>query len=278
MVDILQEVDDSQAGKRRRFPLALVVCVVAVVVSVLVLFILQSRCDPPIGRELSKVSGVGIVRRGILHSGKRSSNEVGSRSGKIYRDGYELIYALCDATDQQVAIVQKASLPEGKYRVSAMTDTGGSETLLKMLCVAYSKAFDVSVSEKEIETDVYVMTCPNRSALRLEETTGRTQGFDGNFRGGGSVNTWFDAIFTADMSNLANYAGYMIRKSWERTEADFRDNAMGTIVIDETGLSGYYTGKLSWRFYVPGALIKELTARGLVFSKQRRKVKVVVIE
>lgn len=283
MVDILGEVGDGSVKKRKPVSVVVIVCIiVGVAAAGLVVYFVFGRADPPIGRELSVVSGVGIVRRGRLHGTRTFSKEIkDSGSSKVYRDGYELIYALCDATDQEVAIVQKGALPEGKYRVSVLTGRGGQDRVLKMLIQAYSASFGVSVSEKEIETDVYVMTCPNRSALGLERSAGGVGNFDGDFRGGGAgntENTRYDCEFTASMENLADYAGYMIRKSWEGLEGDSRDKAIATVIVDETGLEGLYAGRLSWRFYVPGALMKELGDKGLKFTKARRKVKVIVIE
>ena len=283
MVDILGEVGGGDVRKKRKFGWVVgVACARAVLAVGLVVYFVFGRADPPIGRELSVVSGVGIVRRGRLGGTQAVNNEIkSSGSSKLYRDGYELICALCDATDQGVAIVQKAALPEGKYRVSVLTNRGGQGRVLKMLVQAYSASFRVNVSEKEIETDVYVMTCPNPSALGFEWSVNGVANFDGDFRGGGAgnvENTRFDCEFTANMESLADYAGYMIRKSWEKLEPDSRDKAIATVIVDETGLEGLYTGRLSWRFYVPGALIKELGDKGLKFTKERRKVKVVVIE
>ena len=283
MVDILGEVGDGSVKKRKPVSVVVVVCIIAAVVAAgLVVYFLFGRADPPVGRELSVVSGVGIVRRGRLQGTQTVKNEIKeSGSSKIYRDGYELICALCDATDQEAAIVQKGALPKGKYRVSVSTNRGGQATLLRMLVRAYSDSFGVNVSEKEIETDVYVMTCPNPSRLGFKRSVNRVANFDGDFRGGGAgnmENTRFDCEFTAEMGDLADYAGYMIRKSWERLEPTARDKAIATVIVDETGLDGLYTGRMSWRFYVPGALMKELGDKGLKFTKARRKVKVVVIE
>ncbi len=279
MVDMLSEVAVPEPKKKKKTPTSVfVVMPILIVVLAAILMVPLFRSGPPIGRELSNVSGVGIVRRGWGQGQKTVRTEINSSgSSKIYREGYGLWDALCDATDGRVPVIVKAELPDGKYRVSASTKRGGHERLLEKLCAAYSNAFAVKVSQTEIEMDVYVMTCSDPMKLGLRKTRNKEVSFDGDYRGS-KDQTQFDAEFTTDMGALADWTGYMIRKSWAAHDGEIRDKVLATVVVDETGLPGNYQGKLSWRFYVNGALIKELSQKGLKFARAKRKIKAVVIE
>jgi hypothetical protein len=289
MVDIFKELDgvrDPGPGaerKRRPKPLTLIASAAAVVIiaaAVVVVFIRQNQT--PIGRELSSVPGVSIVRRGMLHGGRIANNQINdSGDCKIYRDGYELTYALCDVLDQKLPLIVKTPLPKGKYRVSVLTDHGGREMLLRKLMLAYSEAFAVSISTETVETEVYVMNCPDPPALSLDQTGNMSETFDGDFvdkNSSGSKNVLYKCRFIAKPENLADYTGYMIRKTWQGQDPQVRPVVLATAVVDETGLKGYYGGLLTWKFYDPVGLISELTKKGLKFTRDKRTIKAIVIK
>ena len=279
MVDILNEVAVPEPKRKKKVPTTVfIVGPVIVVFIAAILLVPLFRSGPPVGRELSNVSGVGIVRRGLNQGQRIVRNEINSSgSSKIYREGYGLLEALCDATDAKVPVIIQADLPAGKYRVSASTKEGGYKRLLEKLCVAYSNAFGVKVSQREVEMEVYVMTCSDPLKLGLRKTRNKSVSFDGDFHGSNDQ-TQFDAELVTEMGDLADWVGYMIRKSWTGHNGEIRNKVLATAVVDETGLFGNYQGSLSWRFYVDGALIKELSRKGLKFVPAKRKVKAVVIE
>lgn len=279
MVDILNEVAVQEPKRTREIPTSVfIVLPILVVFIAAIMMVPLFRSGPPIGRELSSVSGVGIVRRGVNQRQKIVRNQINSSgSSKIYRQGYGLLDALCDATDAKLPVIIKVDLPAGKYRVSATTKEGGHKQLLEKLCVAYSRAFDVKVSQKEVEMDVYVMTCTDPLKLGLRKTRDKLVSFDGDFRGS-NEQTQFDAEVSTGMGALADWMGYMIRKSWTGHDGEIRNRVLAAVVVDETGLVENYQGNLSWRFYVDGALIKELSRKGLKFTRAKRKIKAVVIE
>jgi len=241
-----------------------------------------NRSEPRVGVELSKLRGVSIVRRGRWHSGQTTNVDLNDRRySRIYRDGYELLYALCDATDQQYPIVQIARLPAGWYRVSAATDRGGQDGLLRLLSTAYEEAFGLEVAVREIETYVQVMTCPNEHALKLRPSARKTPYFKGDFaegtNGTGTTRTRYRVEFACGMDNLASYSAYMTRKAYEEQRPAVRDRMLATAIVNETGLSGLYEGEFSWRFYDADGLTEQLEASGLKLTPAKRKIKALVI-
>ncbi|MBE0537016.1 MAG: hypothetical protein IH624_15235 [Phycisphaerae bacterium] len=241
-----------------------------------------NRPNPPVGVELSRVRGVGIVRRSRWHSRQIANVELNDRrSSRIYRDGYALIHALCDAADQQYPIVQLVELPAGCYRVSASTEKGGQDMLLGLLCAAYEEAFGVEIAVREIETDVFVMTCPDHEALKLRLSARRHPYFKGDFadtpNGGRSDRTWYGVEFACDMDNLASYSAYMMRKAYDAQRPAMRDRLLATAIVNETDMTGLYEGTLSWKFYDHDALIDQLGEAGLKLTLAKRKVKALVV-
>lgn len=242
-----------------------------------------NRPGPPVNVELSNVPGVSILRRSRWQSRQVVNVKLNDRrSSRIYRDGYELIYALCDATDQQYPIIQHARLPDGYYRVAASTERGGQETLLNLLCTAYEQAFGLDVAVREVETYALVMTCPDPQALKFKPSARRHPYLAGDFTeaaDGTSVprQTWYSVEFACDMDNLASFSAYMIRKAFHAQRPAVRDRLLVTAIINETGLTGFYDGKLAWKFYEPDSLITELTAAGLKLTLSKRTVKALAI-
>ncbi len=229
---------------------------------------------PPLGVELSRTPGVSIVR---VQAGRgRGSSSHGSSRGKYHleRWGCPLLEALVEANRDRCPIVQSAPLPGGEYRIVADTQEGGYQKVLEMLCEAYSRAFRLRVSQRTIEMDVLVMTCPDAASLKLKPSAKKSGGFLHKTTGNGA----WDCPFTGSMADLAWYAGYMLRKESPYRRPSQRGRALATAIVDETALPGLYDGHIRWHAAVKGSMLEALKGLGLAFTPAKRKVQAVVVQ
>ena len=202
---------------------------------------------PAVGKQLSSVEGVSIVR----------AEDAGGRFIKLAGNGLSakeaLATALAGAYRGELGLYDFAPLPDGLYRITV--DAPREDTFAK-LSLAYEKAFGVEIGEREHEVEIVVLSGKGGTPS-LKSSSPDTK------RGMRTVTGGYEFTgYTMDML------------------AGFLEERLGSQVADETGLEGRFDFKLAFSPFertpqADGELLKKL---GLTLKVETRKLKVVAVD
>ncbi len=233
---------------------------------------------PPLNVELSKVRGVSLVRVDpSKQSGSSSMQRSGPTKASIRETRGTLIGFLLEASNGRDPIIQRAQLPGGDYAIKAHADIGGDRRLVQMICEAYSKAFDIWVSRRAIETEVTVLTCPDPSKLKLKRADGSrsTRGFH-NVVELGDHRLGYE--FSAEIGHLATHASTVFRQASSAGRKGATATWPAKVFVDETNLEGTFKGTIEHSSVDPRVVEQSLCKMGFTLTPAKRKVIAIVIE
>jgi hypothetical protein len=228
---------------------------------------------PALGRELSTVEGVSIVR--VPSSGSRRFKTF-SRGSHAHLDaeGIDLLTCLGLVSNNQDPILVLTELPPAQFRISARTEHGGWEELTEKVCRAFSEALPISVTRRPMEIEVDILRCPNRQALLLADGT-HERGFYQHDR---LPNGLQCTHFCSTLDNVARFAGDMSRNPAAQNDVPNRNTLLRKIYVNETGIPGFFQGTLDWSPADPLVIRSSLTKLGFELTAGKRAIPALVVE
>jgi len=224
-----------------------------------------SAKPPPVGKSLSSVPGVDLVRVPDYvadNAGGSVSNVLARASSSL--NGFTLLKVLHHVSElPPTRVFEETNLPSGFYKVSAKTQVGGRKKLLEMIADAYEEAFAVRVRMAKRDLDVLVLeTAENwpKDGFSLSEKISGLTIYHGTLHEGDG----YQGIqFTGNLDSLA-----------ARLEA-----TVGKIVLNETDVKGQFDGRF---YYRKGAVLATLEPalrqRGLILKLATRQVDALFVE
>jgi len=228
---------------------------------------------PAAGRELSTVEGVSIVR--VRSSGFRGSTSGGGiAEAYIEADSIDLLTCLGTVSNNHEAILVLTDLPAGQFRISARTESGGSDELTRKVCRAFSQAFGCNVTRRKVEMEVDILRCPNRQALLLADGTAE-QGFYQHDEMPSGVRR---TQFCSTLDNVAWFAGYVSRNFGAQNDIPNRKTLLQKAYVNETGIPGFFQGTLDWSFTDPLVIRSSLLKLGFELTSGKRTIPALVVE
>jgi uncharacterized protein (TIGR03435 family) len=241
---------------------------------------------PPVGKELSSMPGVSIVRQPDLKGWPVERNDPKgaprfphSASSSV---GLNTIYFLglkratltaCQMSMPEVLayaarvdgnrVFGWARLPEGAYNVKVTAHGGDGEKVVANLFRACEKAFHVRIKVENREQEVLILR-------RVENWVS-----DGFAPGSTTRTTYSGSERQPDDSFLNSFAFEAADIDTIRQQLEV---ATGKLVIDETGLKGAFKGITYRATEALSDLQRALSQRGLRLEPQARSLKALVIE
>lgn len=222
---------------------------------------------PPMGKELSTVPGVSIIR--VADDSevvpRQFSISAEGEPGQLKSDGHTLLEILPLAAGLgPTRVFVRAKVPGGDYKVTVSTETGGRERVFQLLGDAYERAFGLRVTLEKRHIDVLVLkTADNWAKDGFKATKATNNKWQGWHVGRPRENRLHWLEFQGDMDLLAGQL----------------EKSLGKVVLNETGLEGRFEGRLEYR---EGALLADLVnalrQRGLLLQPATRKAEAVFVE
>lgn len=206
--------------------------------------------------ELSKTEGVSIIRRPDQANGwSISTDGNGGRTANASNSRLEeVIYKLAEF---EGLICIDAELPEDAFDIKINAPEGG--TFAEMARLAFEKTFGLNYLKSVEPTDVWILERDPAKTLSMKSV-------ESHHSMGGTAQTpgGFGYIYQA--------------ASTEKLTDILAEYLEGGIVIDETGLEGYYEFVLSMNHWKPETAIPAVEKLGLKVVRAKRDLPVLRID
>ncbi len=250
-----------------------IACVALIAVCLVGLCSCKRPRQPAVGRELSTVEGVSMVR--VRSSGSHSfASSSETAEAHIEADGIDLLTCLGLVSNNRDPTLVLTDLPAGQFRISARTESGGGDELTRKVCRAFSEAFGCNVTRRRVEMEVEILRCPNRQALLLADGTAEQGFYQHDRRPNGLTRTHFSST----LDNVALIAGYFSRNQAAQNDIPNRKILLQKAYVNETGIPGFFQGTLDWSSSDPAVIRSSLLKLGFELTTGRRTIPALVVE
>lgn len=204
--------------------------------------------DLPFGEQLSKTEGVSIIqcrpKSGSLQSISRDDHSASATSAYLE----DLIYSW---TDFEGWVFIEANFPNRTYDVEIKTQE--EATVANLARHAFESTFGLRYSEAIEPIDVWVLSVDEKSQKKLPLSDSQSTNWGTKQTSGG-----FGYDFRAgSMDDLTGVLGKYLE---------------GGIVIDETGLKGFYKFTLAMDHWNPETAAPAVKALGLKVTRAKREL------
>lgn len=201
---------------------------------------------PPSAVELSSVPNVSIKRLDRVRS-RGSSTSSSSASYEFTHSGTELKNSVQNVTRGiGLPVIGADNLPDGHYDIKVKSATGGQLGAAKLYALGLASAFpELDIKVDKLPATVHRLRCPDISKMASEFSVQS-----------GSKNTSYSMSggSTRRSMTISGPMNYII------TQITYQLGDQK--IIDETGLTEYYTMKLEWNPQDPDSLADELRLMG----------------